>query len=133
MAPSRRPRPVRLTCELLEDRRLPATNVLASLAATDYRPDQILVQFKPGATPQAESGTSLGAPLTLVPGLYEVHLAPGTTVAQALDDYHANSQVALAQPDYLVAAERVPNDPLYRNQWPYTNPFNAASTIKATS
>jgi subtilisin family serine protease len=133
MAPSRRPRPIRLHCELLEDRRLPATKLLASLAPDDYRADQILVQFKPGTTPQAEAGTSLGAPLTLVPGLYEVHLAPGISVAQALDQYQSNPNVALVQPDYFVAAERVPNDPLYRNQWPYNNPFNQASTIKATA
>src|SRR4051794_14154826 len=74
-----RPRTVRPTCEALEDRRLPAAS-LAVLSAADYRPDQILVQFKPGAVPQAEAGTTLGSSLTLVPGLYEIDLIGQTTV-----------------------------------------------------
>jgi len=106
---------------------------MATLTASDYRPDRILVQFQPGTTPNAAAGTTLSAPLSLVPGLYEVTLDPQTAVATALNEYQSSPSVAYAQPDYWVAAERIPNDPGFKSQWAYTNPFNPAATIKATT
>ena len=76
--------------------------LIAHLADNAYVPDHILVQFKPDITPQALAGTSIVGSLSLVPGLYDIQLEPGLTVAQALDAYDSESEVISAQPDYLV-------------------------------
>src|SRR4051812_21443932 len=83
--------------ERLEDRTLPS--------GTPYSTTDILVQFQaaslatlsPASVP---AGTRLGPALGLVPGLYEVFLDAGTTVAAAVAAYRADARVVSAEPDY---------------------------------
>jgi serine protease len=131
-------RAARLVCELLEDRLALDGSLLKSLSVSDYRPDQILVQFKPDASPSALAGTTLASSLSLVPGLYEVDVPTGLDLAAVLDAYAADPRVHSAQPDYVVQTEALPNDPLINNQWAIrsTNPqytINAAAAWDKTT
>src|SRR3954452_19381985 len=89
------------TLEALEGRQLlstalapemPGTRLLADPAS--YAPDHILVRFRPGvavapgASPVA--GTTVAQRLDADAGLYQVRLAPGTSVAGSLTAYRAD-------------------------------------------
>jgi subtilisin family serine protease/subtilisin-like proprotein convertase family protein len=104
------------TLEVLEDRSLLSTGMVLGAAT----PDDILVQFRT-STPQALPGTSLGTPLSLVPGLYDVRLTAGQTVAQALAAYRADPDVIAAQPDNVLNTASLPNDPKFSQQWSLRN------------
>lgn len=125
-------RAMRLICETLEDRLQPDAALLNSLAVSDYRHDQILVQFKPDAEPMALAGTTLASSLSLVPGLYEVDVPVGMDVGDILSTYAADPRVLSAQPDFVVQSEALPNDPLLGQQWGITN-TNPAYTINAAA
>jgi subtilisin family serine protease len=136
-SPSRsRPCPRALLIERLEDRTLPAAGPPAptlalpalheDLAHAD--PSHLLVRFHPGVTPAALPGTSLGQALSLVPGLYEVDLSSGTTVAGALAAYRGDARVFTAEPDYLVTTSWTPNDPSFSQQWALRNTGQNAGT-----
>jgi subtilisin family serine protease/subtilisin-like proprotein convertase family protein len=117
--------------ELLEDRTLPSAAALPAVTPTPndasaYKTTDVLVDFRPGATPQALSGTTLGQALDLVNGLYEVQLSPGTTVNQALAAYQVDPAVLSVSPDYYLSATGtaspvVPNDPSFSQQWDLHN------------
>ncbi|MFO0813902.1 MAG: S8 family serine peptidase [Gemmatales bacterium] len=124
-------RTVRLACESLEDRLQPATGLTGSLQAGSYLPDHLLVQFKPEATPVALAGTTLTSELSLVPGLFEVQVPGNISLSDAIAAYSADPRVLSAQPDYIIEAEALPNDPQLNQQWAITNPSAPNSTINA--
>src|SRR5262249_45698610 len=113
-----RPITTRLQIERLEDRWLPS-GVAAASPAIGYASDHILVRFKtsiaPAAAPWSTGLTSLGG------GVYEVSLAAGVSVTQAVAAYQKNPLVSLAQPDYQLRASAIPNDPQFGNQWGLNN------------
>ncbi len=123
-AQSRRARPrTFLQLEALEDRTLlsTATLVASALAAAPYDPSQVLVQFRTNTPPSFNiPGATLGQPLSLIPGLYEVKLT-GLSVANALTAFQAIPNVISAEPDYLVATAGTPNDPSFGSQWGLQN------------
>jgi subtilisin family serine protease len=127
----------RLALEALEGRLLPSASPplidLSSLVVKPGSYDQtnILVEFRAGSTPAALPGTKLDRPLPLVSGLYEVGLAPGTTVTDALAAYRADSLVLRAEPDYLLGVSSVPNDPQFVNQWALRNTGQSGGTLGA--
>lgn len=131
-----RPRPHRAsppTLEGLEDRTLPSTSLPAAAAPSTtgaHSSTDILVQFQTGAgqpTPVALPGTTLAMALG-APGLYDVQLDAGTSVDQALAAYRANADVVAAEPDYLLAAAAVPNDPQFSQQWGLNNTGQSGGT-----
>src|SRR5262249_17397562 len=73
------------------------------------------------AASPALSGTSVVEAIRLVPGLREVHLAPGVGVEAAVSAYRANPLVRYAEPNYLVHTARLPNDPLFNQRWGLQN------------
>jgi subtilisin family serine protease/subtilisin-like proprotein convertase family protein len=130
------------TLEALEGRQLLSTGLapdptggrlLADPAA--YAPDHILVRFRagvavaPGASPVA--GTTVGQPLDGTGGLYQVRLAPGTTVAGALSAYRADRRVAEADPDYQLHASAVSNAAGFGEQWALQNAGQDGGTAGA--
>ncbi|HQR09412.1 MAG TPA: S8 family peptidase, partial [Gemmatales bacterium] len=123
-------RTLRLICEVLEDRLQPDASLIANLAAGNYVPDHILVQFKPDVTPKPILGTTITSSLSLIPGLFDIQLPQGLSVAQALDAYNADLQVVSSQPDYLIQADAVPNDPSFSQQWAL-NGNNPTASISA--
>ncbi|MGB9862023.1 MAG: S8 family peptidase [Candidatus Bipolaricaulaceae bacterium] len=90
--------------------------------AASYAPDQILVKFKPGATPEAvaEVHRRLGGQvLQVIPGIdVQVVRVPLGRVPEMVRAYSLEKLVEFAEPDYVaVAFDVVPNDPGYVNQW----------------
>jgi subtilisin family serine protease len=116
--------------EALEDRLVPASGVGSGPAVTvpavavhtgSSSSTDILVQFRAGTTPAALARTTLGPQLGLVAGLYEVQLSAGTTVAQALAEYKADTRVLTAEPDYQLSAAQAANDSYFSLQWALHN------------
>jgi subtilisin family serine protease/subtilisin-like proprotein convertase family protein len=129
MASRTPPRRSPLGLEQLEDRTLPSTGTLSGAAAAatgsaPYSSTDVLVEFRTGTGQQAPAalpGTQLGQTFAIVPGLYEVTLDPGTTVATALAEYKADAQVVDAEPDYLLGKSTLPNDPQFSQQYYLNN------------
>ncbi len=119
--PSGRRRARILHLEVLETRTLldagaPALALdLSSLRVEtqEYDDSHILVRFRADAEAGALAGTTLGPAVGMVSDLYQVSLAEGTGVDQALALYRANPLVLYAEPDYQLSLELTPNDPRY--------------------
>jgi hypothetical protein len=79
-----------------------------------YSPNDIIVIFKPGVTPQSLlPGTQVHIMFSS-PGmgaLTDVTLSPGVTVQQALRAYSASPKVASAEPDWIAYAMGEPVGP----------------------
>src|SRR5579871_416457 len=130
---ARRPNQRPLGLETLEDRTLlnaAPTTVLdlngLSVNQSAYSAHDILVRFQtPPGSPNGSAivaGTSLGSQLPLVPGVYQINLSPGMTVARALTAYSAEHGVLAVEPDYdLSVSSLVPNDPYFSQQWGLAN------------
>jgi subtilisin family serine protease/subtilisin-like proprotein convertase family protein len=118
-----------LLLEVLEDRTLPSAGPgiidLSGLNVdtSHYNSSDILVELRAGSVaPRALlAGTTIARQLGLVSGLYEVDLAPGVTVGQALAVYSANPSVVAAEPDYRLVVQGGPNDPSFGQQWALQN------------
>jgi serine protease len=122
----RTPARVSLSVEPLETREVPS----ASTSRTDFsnlhvqaeaNTTRILVRFRPGHDNPKPStlpkGITLGSSLRLVPGLREVRLGRGVSVATALASFRRDPRVLLAEPDYRISLRRMPNDPQFKAQW----------------
>jgi subtilisin family serine protease len=85
----------------------------------EYVPDGLLVRFQPGAAAaeHAQARGGLNAELkhsyTLVPGLEYWKLPPGLGVPQAMQALSRNPNILYSEPDYIVTADVIPNDPGY--------------------
>jgi subtilisin family serine protease len=133
----RPPAGVRPALEALEDRTLPDSSPAGAVLdvqgvgvrGDSYDPSVVLVRFRPGSAPEAGlAGASVGGPVALVPGLYEVRLSPGVSVAQALAAYRADPRVLTAEPDYRLGVSWTPNDPSFPQQWGLRNTGQSGGT-----
>ena len=92
--------PLRLRCEQLEDRAVPAN--LFAVDPSQYESTDILVRFRPDVQASNlvgsnfEQGTDIGDTISLVSGLRKVHLGPGISVSDALAIYQASPYVMYA-------------------------------------
>ena len=93
----------------------------ATSANTDYVPGEILVQFAPGS---ASNGLHLALGQVngnvmedvgghSAPGLVRVSIGNGMTVEKAIEILSHNPNVQFAEPNYILHADLVSNDPLY--------------------
>ena len=125
-----------LLLERLEDRTLPSVtpNVIdlggVQVNTSSYNSSDILVQFRSiAAAPQSLlQGTTIGQKLDLVSGLFEVNLAPGVTVDQALAAYRASPAVLSAEPDYNMMVEGAPTSANFAQQWALNNTGQTGGT-----
>ncbi len=92
-----------------------------------YAADSILVRFHED-TPAAERANARAAAgaekvreFTLVPGLEHLRLNPGISVEKAIEHLSRLPFVAYAEPNYILHADVIPNDPMYGNLWGMTN------------
>jgi subtilisin family serine protease len=116
---SKRPRKLfrraRLRLEELEAREVPSTSPAGSaIDSGSYSSNDILVRWQnnaPVSTPLSTGYQALGN------DTYDVKLAPGTTVSQAVAYYSKLAGVVFAQPDYTLSAAMVPNDTYISYQW----------------
>lgn len=96
--------------------------------SAEYVSDVVLVRFRDGAT-EAERAEArrlvraeLEATYSLVPGLEKLRLRDaGVSVADAVQALSRLSFVQYAEPDYIVHAAVIPNDPQWPNLWGMTN------------
>jgi len=134
---SRRPR-----LDVLEDRSVPSSNGLIGhtqlmVDKGSFDPSSILVRFNdpgPGPVlPFRAVGTTVDHAIELVPGLYQMKLSKGMSVAAALDMYQANPAVRYAEPNFLIHVENAPNDPKYLDGtlWGMNNTGQSGGTADA--
>lgn len=126
----------RLGLEALEDRLAPAADFGALIAdPSSFDARHILVRFDPQAGDPRQlrilDGTTFASPLPLVPGLWEVQLSDGVSVATALAAYNASSHVLLATPNYTLSVFQSPNDPQFGSQWNLHNSGQSGGTPDA--
>jgi subtilisin family serine protease len=92
-----------------------------------YRPDRVLVRFRPGVDRSrmqafhAKLGDKVVSEPASVDRLQIVQLTTGTKVKDAIKSYRSNPDVLYAEPDYLMHALETPNDPLFPLQWSLRN------------
>jgi len=130
---------LRLTVERLESRCLPSSGnqspsipiIYPADGGPPYRPDRILVRFASATEPKLVSGTSLYRLVPSVPGLYVIQVNAETNVETALAAYLQDPGVIYAERDYVVQADRIPNDPLFNQLWGLNNTGQTGGTPDA--
>jgi subtilisin family serine protease len=99
---------------------------------SEFDPSRILVKFRDeGSAASLFKGTSIGDSFDLVPGLREVHLAPGTSVDEAVLAYQGSPSVEYAMPDYTVRLSLTPNDPSFGSLYGLHNVGQSGGTADA--
>lgn len=123
--PSRAPTPptVRTTVERRRGRNVTISHIDKATAPNgrEMGAGRIVVRFTPGASPQGRAAAhrAAGTVSTRNARLADVMVAqvdPGA-VQQALTAYRSRSDVAWAEPDYIVRATLATSDPRFGDQW----------------
>ena len=92
-----------------------------------YRPDKLLVRFRPGVSrtamdaAHAKSRATVLSEPAIVDKLQVVQLSTEISIEQGLRNYRSNGNVLYAEPDYLVHSSTLPNDPNFSSQWNLQN------------
>ncbi|HSY17337.1 MAG TPA: S8 family serine peptidase [Candidatus Acidoferrales bacterium] len=112
----------------------------AGILPGEYRPDQIIIQPKAGASGpalaafHAAHAAAAGRVFAAAGGSQVVTLPSGETVPGLIAKYEASGLVEFAEPDYLVhATATVPNDPLFGDGtlWALNNTGQNGGTANA--
>ena len=94
-------------------------------SVVEYVPDEILVKFKPDVGEEAITTMNFGyrtsVKSTLLSGTKILHVPSGKTVDEMVTIYEGLPGVEYAEPDYVVHAFMVQNDPFYTYQWHLDN------------
>ncbi|MDH5517697.1 MAG: S8 family serine peptidase [Gammaproteobacteria bacterium] len=96
-------------------------------AEKTFRPDSILVRFKPGtpsedvATAHANINPNAVKNYRILDGLKQITLPPGISVEKALENYLKNPNVLYAEPDYQYPINAVANDQFFNTLWALNN------------
>ena len=115
-------------------------------SAAPYHPSRLLVRFKPAATREARQAAHRAAQAKGV--LREYHVVDGLQLVEVAEDrlsaalavYQNHPDVRYAEPDYLVYAHVIPNDPSFGELWGllntgqtvYEDPGTPGADIRAT-
>jgi thermitase len=94
--------------------------------AGEYAPDRILVRFKPGTRGEKEREVANRNGLEQIDEIPQIEtkvlkIKDKGNVAAKIRALSKNPNIIYAEPDYIVKAELVPNDPLYKDQ--YAHPY----------
>src|SRR5437016_4659724 len=113
-------------------------NASATAQATPrHAPDTILVRFKASALPadQAFAHALVGAhaykSFKIVEGLQAVRIPPGMHVKDAIEFYRRRPDVLYAEPNWIVDAQVVPNDPSFSSLWGLNNTGQSGGVVDA--
>ena len=112
-----------------------------------YRPDEVLVKFKPTLSEQTIKATMAAYQckrLKRIPriNVYKIKIQKSTTVEETLYALRRNPDVEYAEPNYIASVAETPNDPLFEHQYALYNPGSGPpgspqgeerADIKATS
>ena len=91
-----------------------------------YVPGEIIVKFKPGVSDKAIGDWNQGRGCSVLStsksaGFKRLKIAKRKTVEEMVEIYKRNPNVEYAEPNYIVHAFWVPNDPYYNYQWHLDN------------
>ena len=94
----------------------------AANAADEFVAGELLVAFRPGTRGALADGVRNGVGATRIKAWPQInaehwHLPPGLGVAQAIQALGANPNVLYAEPNYIVQAVEIPNDPRFAELW----------------
>ena len=115
-----------------EVRQLPINEALQYEHTNDF----VLVRFKAGSpvsTPSAVAealGLTVQRSFTIAP-IHRLQLAANDDIAVKLAELRADPNVLYAEPDYILRADRTPNDPLFLRQWGLQNASMPSADISA--
>jgi len=87
----------------------------------EYTNGFAMVRFKNGdtaASTLANLDMTVNRSYSILP-LKRVAIPSGMSMADALTELRADSNVLYAEPDYIIRADRIPNDPRFSEQWAY--------------
>jgi subtilisin family serine protease len=102
-----------------------------------YKPGEVLVRFRPGVPKQtidrahAVLGAQVARGWASVEGLQLVRLPAGLKLREAIRNYRANPNVLYAEPNYIVHALGIPNDPMFPQMWNLHNTGQDGGTVGA--
>ncbi|WP_161816021.1 S8 family serine peptidase [Steroidobacter agaridevorans] len=87
---------------------------------------ELLVKFKSSAaysSARAKFGAAVQSQRSFksLPGLQRVKVAPGVSTAATIAALREDPDVEFVEPNYIVRAQRSPNDPSFTAQWPLHN------------
>ncbi|MCI0745856.1 MAG: S8 family serine peptidase [Verrucomicrobia subdivision 3 bacterium] len=107
-------------------------------AADEFVADELLVGFQPGTRGAQAAGIRNGLGATSLKAWSQInaehwHLPPGLGVAQAIQALAANPNVLYAEPNYIVHAVDLPNDPRLPELWGLHNFGHTGGTADADS
>lgn len=92
----------------------------------EYVPDEILVKFKTGVLPQNIESIFQEFNVSKISEIKKIRVQrlkiPNGKVLATVEKFKKNPFVEFAEPNYLVYASFVPNDPIYSFQWHFDNP-----------
>jgi len=159
-APARKTQGARLAVEELESRCVPA-RVSPLLSHVGWRAEQLEVASAPGARiapfraadfsnadatsilVSTSARQSLQLPsfmsrfvsgvTSLMPGIYQVHLAAGVQAHDAANLLRNLPGVEHVEPNQYIQITARPNDPLFSQQWALANPTNPGADIHAVA
>ena len=89
-------------------------------AKSNYRPDEILVKFKPGVSETTVYKFNKKFKIKKVhktKHFRKILIPSNQKFDKILKEYQTSGLVEYAEPNYLAEAQSVPNDPLYYYQW----------------
>lgn len=92
-----------------------AADALQSVGALQIRPLGVVSSHVAGLSAASLNGFE---PLSRT---YRVSLPPGADVQAAIQRLQANAAVEIAEPNARMSFSRVPNDPIYSEQWAFKN------------
>jgi subtilisin family serine protease len=116
-----------------ETRQLPIAEALQYEHTNNF----VLVRFKAGAPATAPTDVAGALGLTvqrsfkIVP-VHRLELGPNSDLATKLAALRADPNVLYAEPDYLVRANRMPNDPMFIRQWGLKNEAVPGADVSAS-
>ncbi|VAW59830.1 Serine protease, subtilase family [hydrothermal vent metagenome] len=111
--------------------------VVGQTSSSTQQATDILVRFKSGvnsATQQqvlSSAGCSETKQFSLVQGLSQVSVQSGMSMSNALTQLQNNSAVLYAEPNYIVTAAAIPNDPLFPDLYGLNNTGQTGGTVDA--
>lgn len=92
-----------------------------------YKPDEILVRFRPGTSQEKKNLAHSAARAeqvkswASVEGLHLVRVSAGVSIKDAIRLYKRRAEVLYAEPNYYVHAFTTPNDPKFPQLWGLQN------------
>jgi subtilisin family serine protease len=99
-----------------------------------YMPDHIIVRYRDDMSAMSgphPSGLVPGRSLSGAEGLRIVGIGPASDVPSALEAARRDPRVLYAEPDYLIRAETIPNDPRFGELWGLRNVGQGSGTAGA--